>query len=244
MAASLRDPSGAPYSVDDAALGATAERTLCIVLHDVAPPTWGACRALLHEIARVGDFPVTLLAVPRFHGAARDAGFEQWLRERATRGDEVALHGLTHVDDGVPLGAVDRLRRRFYTRGEGEFSALDAPDAAQRIAAGLAWLHELDIIPAGFVAPAWLLGAGAWSALRELPLDYTCTLRRIHLLHLQGPAQALVCQSQVYSSASAWRRQLSVRWNGALAWQQRDAAVVRVELHPGDLAPLVRASWQ
>jgi uncharacterized protein len=218
------------------------ERTLHIVLHDVAPPTQAACCRVLDALDEVGRFPVTLLAVPRFHGAARDAGFERWLVGRAEGGDEIALHGYTHRDDGAPRSAADWLLRRVYTRSEGEFFALDDAEVRRRIDAGLAWLRALSLEPGGFVAPAWLMGEAAWRVLPRYAFSYTCTLRRFHLLP-RGPG--VICQSQVFSSSSAWRRSCSVAWNTALAARQRDARIVRLELHPHDADHReVRACWQ
>jgi len=224
-----------------------SEKSLCIVIHDVAPATWDACRWLLDRVTARGPFPVTLLAVPRYHAMPRNAGFERWLCERSRGGDEIALHGFDHLDHGQPATGFDRLRRGFYTRGEGEFAAIDFEAATRRIQAGRTWLAELGLRPAGFVAPAWLLGREAWRALRAQPFLYTCTLRRIHLLGTNrgaaGP-RSLVCQSQVYSSSSAWRRSMSVAWNESLAWCQRASPIVRLELHPGDDRPVVSRSWQ
>ncbi len=136
-----------------------AERTLCIVLHDVAPGTWGACRRLLAALDRIAPgAPVTHLAVPRYHGQPRDPAFEAWLQARAQCGDEVALHGFTHRDERPANGFIDHVRRRHYTRSEGEFSDLPYDEAHARIDAGMRWLHELGIEAKGFVAPAWLLG--------------------------------------------------------------------------------------
>jgi predicted deacetylase len=216
--------------------------TLCVVIHDVAPPTWTDCRRLLDGLAQIGEFPVTLLAVPRYHGALRSSAFEQWLRERAAAGDEIALHGYTHTDEEPLHGPVDRLRRRVYTRGEGEFCEIAFDEAMWRLEAGREWLADVGVSAQGFVAPAWLLGAQAWRALRRQQFTYTCTLRRIHLL---TEPTSIVCQSQVYSSSTAWRRGLSLAWNESLARMQRTQPLVRLELHPSDDDhDLLRESWQ
>ncbi|MEO6626420.1 MAG: DUF2334 domain-containing protein, partial [Burkholderiaceae bacterium] len=141
-------------------------RSLCIVLHNVAPPTWKRCRALLGFLDDMGLGPVTLLAVPRFHGAARDPAFERWLCERQRSGDEVSLHGYNHQDGGPARNPVDWLRRNVYTRGEGEFCDISFELSRGKLQAGLQWMQDLGISPAGFVAPAWLLGAESWRALQ------------------------------------------------------------------------------
>jgi predicted deacetylase len=219
------------------------ERTLCIVLHDAAPSTRAACVRTLAAVREVaGDVPVTVLAVPRYHGETPTAEFEGWLGERVGRGDELALHGLSHRDEGAPQGWVDALRRSRYTRGEGEFWSLSRTEALARIDAGLEWFARNGWPLSGFVAPAWLLGPGAREALIERPFDYTATLRQ--LVHL--PAQiAVTSQSVVYSTSSAWRRSCSLAWNAAVDVAERGNLLLRLELHPrdGDFIG-VKRSWQ
>jgi len=219
-----------------------ASASLCVVVHDVAPATWDACRHLLEEIARFGPLPVTLLAVPRYHGERRDPAFETWLKQRAAGGDEVVLHGLTHQDRGAPRGWMDALIRRHYTASEGEFSGLTRSQAARRISAGVRWMQRLALPLDGFVAPAWLMSEGTWTALRGSPFSYTCTLRRIHAL---PDGRVLGSQSQVFSSRSAWRRGMSIVWNlGLAAWQVRQECV-RLELHPIDVEhPTIGLCWR
>jgi hypothetical protein len=217
--------------------------TLCVVVHDVAETTLDACERLIGAIDAVAPLPLTLLAVPRYHHAAPSARLEHWLGVRSRGGDEIALHGWTHLDDGAPAhGWVDRLRRTRYTRGEGEFWNLDQDAAARRLRDGIDWFERNGWPLHGFVAPAWLLGPGGWRALRETRLRYTSTLRHIHLLP-DGPR--LTSQSIVYSTSSGWRRAASVVWAGAVGAVQRADPLLRLELHPHDAdhAP-VRRSWQ
>ena len=141
---------------------ATDVRALCIVLHDAAPSTRPACVRTLAAVRQVaGDVPVTILAVPRYHDEAPSAELEAWLGERASQGDELALHGCTHRDDGAPQGWLDGLRRSHYTRGEGEFWSLSRGEALARIDIGIEWFARNGWPLSGFVAPAWLLGPGA-----------------------------------------------------------------------------------
>jgi hypothetical protein len=215
---------------------------LCVVLHDVADATLSGCERVIRAAADVAPVPFTLLAVPRYHHAAPSPALEQWLDARHRGGDEIALHGWTHLDEGRPRGVVDRLRRGVYTRGEGEFWALGAAEAARRLAAGRAWFEANGWPLDGFVAPAWLLGPGGWEALRAERFAYTSTLRHIHLL---PEGRRLTSQSVVYSSSSAWRRASSLVWARVVAAREQANPLLRLELHPCDADhPRVRLSWQ
>jgi uncharacterized protein len=211
-------------------------KTLCVSIHDVAPQTWPQCRQLLAAIADVADIPVTLLVVPRYHGVLlrETAGYERELEQRLARGDELALHGYLHLDDGPPPRTlVERFLRQVYTRNEGEFAALDAFEARRRIVQGMKWFAGRSWPVAGFVAPAWLLGAGAWQVLQDFPFLYTTTLRRFHLLRSR---LALPSPSLVYAARNAAGRFMSRHRNAWLAYHLRDAPLVRLGLHPADAA--------
>ncbi len=218
------------------------ERFVCVVLHDVAASTRAACSRTLAAIAEVADVPVTLLAVPHYHGEASTRDLEEWLGARSRKGDEIALHGWSHRDELPASGPIDRLRRRHYTRSEGEFWALSEVEAQQRIERGTAWFREHGWPLAGFVAPAWLLGPGAWAALATQRFEYTATLRQ--LVHLPG-RRSVASQSVVYSTSSAWRRQCSLLWNPVVARLERGNPLLRIELHPrdADFSAVLR-SWQ
>jgi predicted deacetylase len=221
---------------------AAHERALCVVIHDVADATLGDCDRVLAAIAEVAPVPLTFLAVPRYRHRRPTPAFEQWLSARSAHGDELALHGYTHVDDGAPRGWLDKLRREHYTRGEGEFWALPEADATARLEAGIDWFRRNHWPLHGFVAPAWLLGKGAWRALRQSPIAYTSTLRHIHLLKRPG---RITSQSVVYSTSARWRRECSVAWARVVATTLRTNPVMRLELHPGDAEhSKVRRSWQ
>ena len=224
-------------------MSTASERTVCIVLHDAAPSTRSACVRTLAAIRDVaGDAAVTILAVPRYHDEPTNADVEAWLGDRLRRGDELALHGCTHRDDGTPDGWLDGLRRSRYTRGEGEFWSLSRREALARIDVGIDWFAKNGWPLAGFVAPAWLLGPGARDALVERPFEYTATLRQLVHLPDQTPVTS---QSVVYSTSNAWRRASSLAWNALVAVAERDNRLLRLELHPRDADfAAVKRSWQ
>lgn len=225
-----------------------SQRSLCVVLHDVADATLADCDLLVAAVREVAAVPLTLLAVPQYHGRTASRSLEQWLGQHQRMGAELALHGFVHLDAGQPAGGVDWLRRRIYTRGEGEFWALSAAEARWRLAEGAAWFQRNGWPLKGFVAPAWLLGPGAWQALRhpgpgEPRFSYTATLRKLY--PLQPDAASLACRGMVYSSSTAWRRSMSVAWAAINRATLRQAPVMRLELHPADARHRnIRRSWQ
>lgn len=219
-------------------------RWLCVSLHDVAPATWASCQRVLDAVREVADVPLTLLVVPAYHGAcSAQSGFERTMSAQLAAGHELALHGYFHVDPHVPSDIVDWFRRRVYTAGEGEFCGLSAEEARERLILGRRWFAANNWPLSGFVAPAWLLGTGAWKALRETHgLQYTSTLTQMVML---PEARAMRAPCLTYSVRHAWRRPASIVWNTWLARVAADAPVLRLGLHPHDAeCNAVRRSWQ
>lgn len=212
-------------------------RALCIAIHDVAPATLPACERLFALLAEIGAPRATLLIVPDFHRRGRidrDLAFVRAIDRRLAAGDEVALHGYHHVDDGpAPHSPLEWLQRRVLTASEGEFSALTQHEAERRIDAGLALFARLHWNAAGFVAPAWLLGAGARAALSRTTLIWTSTHGAIESL---ADARRIAAPAISASARSAWRRWTSRRWLRVAKTAFRTAPLVRVALHPADVA--------
>ncbi|MCR3816214.1 DUF2334 domain-containing protein, partial [Pseudomonas aeruginosa] len=117
-----------------------AERSLLLVLHDVAPETWPDYRPFVEAVDALGQVPMTWLVVPDFHHRnplEADEKFCELLSRRVARGDELALHGFYHYDDAPPPRTPGQyFMRRIYT-WEGEFYALDHAEAKARLAAGI-----------------------------------------------------------------------------------------------------------
>jgi len=212
-------------------------RLVCVTVHDVAPATWPQCELLLDLLDALGCRAITLLAVPHFHHGLRLAAapevvrkLERWI----AAGAEVALHGYYHLDESPPPREPrEWLRRRWLTDGEGEFEALSEYEAAARIARGLAELHALGWPVQGFVPPAWLAGAGTLRALERSPLRYTTSHAAITLLR-DGARIAAPCFTA--STRAAWRRRASLALLAGMRATTRHAAVLRVALHPADMA--------
>ncbi len=249
----INGPGGADTyaSVHSPATGnATGVRALCVSIHDVAPATWDECARLASAIREVADIRLTWLVVPHYHRSGGDlARMEAGLERMLAAGDELALHGYTHLDT-APRGAgpVERFLRGTYSR-EGEFAALDAGEAARRIGLGLGWFAERGWPVHGFVPPAWLMGEGAWEALRGFDFDYTTTFRRFHPLQplpasgAQAPTQlplslvspSLFSPSLVYAARNRSGRLASPVLADLLAFALARQPLVRLGLHPPDL---------
>jgi predicted deacetylase len=210
-------------------------RALCIALHDVAPATWPRCERLLRLLREIGAPAVTLLVVPDYHRRGRvdnDRVFVRTIDDRIARGDEVALHGYYHVDDGpAPHTPLEWLRRRILTASEGEFSALTQHEAEARIGAGLRMFARLGWNAAGFVAPAWLLGDGARTALAQSPLRYTSTHAALESI---ADGRRVAAPAISASARSAWRCWTSRQWLRMARATMRDKPLLRVALHPAD----------
>jgi predicted deacetylase len=221
-----------------------AEPAVCVVLHDVAPATWSACASLLRSIDALGRIPVTLLVVPEYHhGHAIDASpeFVRAIEARMVGGDEVAMHGCFHWDD-VPVSTpLEWLRRRLYTRSEGEFGALGEEAAHARLARGLATFERLGWPLHGFVPPAWLLSPGARAALSASGFAYTSSRRCLYTLPDWRPHGG---PSLVWSVRSRLRRRVFATLNRRLLRRQEAAPLLRLGLHPVDAHyPDVVAFW-
>jgi hypothetical protein len=188
---------------------------------------------LQQAVRAVADIPLTWLVVPRFHGRDDDSmRMEAELTGALARGDELALHGYTHLDLEPAAGGVrGRFLRSVYTQREGEFAALTELEARRRIELGLAWFGERGWQASGFVAPAWLLGEGAWRALRAFPFAYTTTFSRFHLLPGAG---AVFSPSLVYTARNRLGRLLSPRLADLGAALLAQAPLIRLSLHPRD----------
>jgi len=238
--------------VDRSTLGARAaetsdgSRTLCIAIHDVAPATWPRCEVLLDMLRTLGAPPTTLLVVPDYHrrgSVETDLAFVRAIDTRIARGDEIALHGYYHIDDGpAAYSAIEWLQRRILTASEGEFAALTECDAELRIGAGLRMFERLNWDVAGFVAPAWLLGPGARAALARTAIRYTSTHTYFEIV---ASGQRITAPVISASARTRWRRWTSQRWLSAADTVTRTKSLLRVALHPADAndADLL-ASWR
>ncbi|MDB5959939.1 MAG: hypothetical protein JWP59_1233 [Massilia sp.] len=209
-------------------------RALCVSIHDVAPGTWSDCMVLLQAVREVAPLlPLTWLVVPRYHGRAPPApSMEAALGQLLADGDELALHGYTHVDSGAACpGVRNHFVRRVYTTGEGEFAAIGEVEALQRIDLGLAWFAARGWPVEGFVPPAWLVSSGARAAVRQRPFSYTTSISHFHFL---DSGHSLYSPSLMYSTRNVPGRLLSRTVAAAMAASLKANPLLRFALHPAD----------
>jgi predicted deacetylase len=185
-----------------------------------------------------------LLVVPDYHHRGRIDGnrdFIAAMERHLARGDELALHGYYHQDDGPsPCTPRQLLRRRLYTR-EAEFDALTHRQARRRLQCGQALFRRLRWPLHGFVPPGWLLGRHARAALQTQNLLYTSSQFRLFRL---PDFTAYPAPSLVWSVRSHWRRRCWRRWNEHLLRRHADAELLRLGVHPADLDyPEIEQWW-
>ena len=194
---------------------------LCVSIHDVAPATWSDCLRLVEAVRAVADIPLTWLVVPHYHFRPEQSpAMEACLNVALERDDELALHGYSHLDTEAGGGGLRaRFLRNVYTRREGEFAALTEAEARRRLDLGLDWFAARGWKPTGFIPPAWLLGAGAWRALRDAPFAYTTTFSHFHCLPGAEAARARSTHERGHASGLASGGQRV--WSGESASVQR-----------------------
>lgn len=211
-------------------------RRLILSLHDVSPRFEGPIDRLSDRLRAAGGHRQAMLVVPNFWGAAPilpGSPFAARLRGWAEAGVELFLHGFFHRDDSRHRSWIARARAAHMTAGEGEFLGLDMQKAVRRIADGRDLIEGITGRPiAGFVAPAWLYGAGAMRALREAQV----ALAEDHWTVWRPVDGRVVARSPVitWATRSAMRERSSLLV-AALAQRLLMPRVMRVGVHPNDV---------
>jgi len=215
---------------------------LLVTIHDVAPVFAPRVDELWRLCESRGVVP-GLLVVPDWHGMApieRDAGFVRSLLARAAAGAEIFLHGERHDEAGLPRSLRDEVRAFGRTSKEGEFLTLGYDAARERIDRGLTRLRAIGLDPVGFVPPAWLAKPDTHVAVRKAGLLVSEDDGAVYLHQASRVLRSPVVR---WSGRGAFRAHGSVAFERMRWWLQRGAGVVRIALHPGDLAhPATAAS--
>jgi uncharacterized protein len=176
-----------------------------------------------------------LLVIPDWHGSApveRDPTFGAWVRARAAEGAEIFLHGERHDEVGLPRAWRDELRAFGRTNREGEFLTLGYSASRDRIDRGLERLRSIGLAPIGFVPPAWLARPEAHRAAKDAGLRVSEDDGAIFVLHSGARLASPVLRWSARTPLRAIGSVIGARLRWAL---QREAPVMRIALHPGDL---------
>jgi predicted deacetylase len=205
-------------------------------IHDVSPRFTDKIDRLADRLSNhLGGPRFALLVVPDHWGEAPidgDRYFQGRVRDWHNAGAEVFVHGWYHRDFATHRG-VAAFKAKHMTAREGEFLGLDHATALERMLRGKALIEDIIGAPAsGFIAPAWLYGTGARSALAISGFAIAEDHMRVWV-----PATGhVLARGPVITWASRNpRRILSSRMFAALARHALSAAdVVRVAVHPGD----------
>ena len=220
-----------------AAAAAAPKDPAVVSVHDVAPATRPACERIIREVTQAGVTACSLLVVPNYHRSGEscdDRQFVRWLREMEADGHEVVIHGYFHQRPPVARETMRaRFLTRYYTRDEAEFYDLPYEEAFSRIVTARERFAAAGLTPRGFIAPAWLLGPEAERAAADAEMEYTTRLTEVRDLRR---AEGYRARSLVYSVRSGWRRAASLAWNGALSLALARSPLMRLSIHPPDVA--------
>ena len=214
------------------------DRRLVVSIHDVSPAFEDSIDRLADMIGYILGGPrFAMLVVPDHWGAApldRAPAFARRLRGWADAGVEMFLHGWFHRDTSDHRGAGAAIKARYMTAGEGEFLGLSADEAEFRMRRGRDVVEQAIGGPvAGFIAPAWLYGAGAMAALKAC--DFA--LAEDHFRVWRPATGAVVARGPVVT----WASRSPARTASSLAVAAAARALpdwlptMRVAVHPGDV---------
>lgn len=213
-------------------------RQLLLSIHDVGPRFVSEVDRHAERMAAAGvAHRYAMLVVPNHWGVAPLSGseFSTKLRNWASAGVEMFVHGWFHRDEARHNAAADRFRARHMTAGEGEFLGLDRAEASRRMADGRKLIEDIIGRPvAGFIAPAWLYGDGAREALRDngfaIAEDHmrVWSPRTNDTVLARGPVITWASRSRARITSSLFAAR-------ALGWVLKKAPVVRIAVHPGDV---------
>jgi uncharacterized protein len=218
---------------------AAPPKRLLVAIHDVGPRVESEIDQLRDFLAsQVPAEKLALLVVPDHWGEApviAGSPFASRLREWATSGAEIFVHGWFHRDTSEHRDRSARSRAHRPTEDDGEFLAIDLATSRRRMADGKRLIEDVIGRPvAGFIAQAWSYGPEALEALAESDFalaEDDCKVWR--------PASGeILCHGPVITWASPGGPRIvsSLAASQILPSALHGAPVVRLAIHPGDCA--------
>lgn len=223
------------------------ERRLLLSIHDVGPRSESAVDQLRARLgAQASVERIAMLVVPDHWGEAPlvpGSAFATRLRGWAEEGTEMFVHGWFHRDTVNHASVAARFKARHMTASEGEFLGLDHATALERMMRGRALIEDITGRPvAGFIAPAWLYGAGARAALATA--GFALAEDHLRVWRPADPSRPLARGPVVtWASRSKGHIASSLLAAAVLPPLLRALPVARMAVHPGDVTvPALLAS--
>jgi uncharacterized protein len=236
-------------------------RHALLSLHDVTPFHLERLERAERLFEDLGVRRVAYLLVPDYHtGAPADtAAFRTWCRRDRPFEVDWILHGYYHLETDPagdeaeratpgrqPGGLKRALTRRLATAGEGEFLALGASAADDRLARGMAVFERvLARPPAAFVPPAWLYSPALPEVLRQRGIRFWEDHGSVYDL---AGARAVRAPVITWATRTPLRKWTSIAGTPVLGALWRRAPVLRLAVHPFDFdheatVRSIRAVW-
>ena len=193
-------------------------KLLVVAIHDVAPSTLDEVGRWRELSAALVPAPVSLLAVPRYHGrdSWRAGPARGWLRRRAEQGDEIVLHGYAHMRPGGRDGR--------------ELAGRPGREIAEVIRDGLDEMARAGIATDGFIAPSYAHPHAVDACCRRAGIGWWATRWT-----LSSPRGSRPLPSLGLGASTTGRRLLSPAAARIAARALASAPAVRLDLHPADL---------
>lgn len=215
-------------------------------IHDVSPKFTTEIDVLLDQFSgHLGGPKLAMLIVPDHWDCApiaKDRAFGRKLRAWAESGVEMFVHGWSHRDESEHRGMLDGFRARHMTAGEGEFLGLDHANALARMKRAKQLVEDVTGVTAtGFIAPAWLYGPGALSALGEAGF----AMAEDHMKVWNPQSGDILARGPVITWASRSRTRIasSLAFAALARHALKSMTNVRIAAHPGDAhVPRLRKS--
>jgi uncharacterized protein len=221
-------------------------KKLLASIHDVSPKFTNEIDTLLEQLSRHLNGPnLAMLVVPDHWGSApiaEDRAFQYRLRDWADAGVEMFVHGWEHRDISVHETAMAGFKAKHMTAGEGEFLGLDYPAALARMVDGKKLVEDIiGRAATGFIAPAWLYGNGALTALNAAGF----TMAEDHMKVWNPATDKVLTRGPVITWASRSKARItsSLGFAALARHALKPMPHVRVAVHPGDAhVPRLRKS--
>jgi uncharacterized protein len=219
------------------AIAPLRSKRLLASIHDVSPKFSNEIDTLLEQLSQHLNGPnLAMLVVPDHWGSApiaQDRAFQVRLRGWANAGVEMFVHGWEHRDTSAHQNAMAGFKAKHMTAGEGEFLGLDYPTALARMVDGKKLVEDIIGRAAmGFIAPAWLYGRDALSALDAAGFK----MAEDHMKVWNPVTGKVLARGPVitWASRSKTRIASSLAFAALARHALKPMTDVRLAVHPGD----------